>query len=164
MDQWSLKGRLAVNDGKEGGSGSFIWSNHGESISMDFHGALGRGAWRLDADNGGAVLELADGEVYHAPSLSQLVKSRLGWEMPVDALSWWVRACAAPGEWDRRELDENGRLRGLSQFGWVIEYGNFKEVGGVYMPLKLTARRDSHTVKLAMRSWSLRLDKEQNER
>ena len=163
IDQWSLIGRLAVNDGKDGGSGHINWKIHGETNSMDFHGALGRGAWRLDANGDGAVLELADGEVHRAPTLGQLVEQRLGWEFPVEALAWWVRACAAPGGWDRRDIDEFGRLRGLSQLGWEVEYGNYRDVGGVFMPIKLTARRDSYSVKLAIRNWFLRADPEQNE-
>jgi outer membrane lipoprotein LolB len=162
-EQWAFEGRLAVNDGKDGGSGYLEWTNHGDSTSMNFHGALGRGAWRLETDDDGAVLELADGEVHRAASVSQLVESRLGWEFPVDALAWWVRACAAPGDWDRRELDDNGRLSTLSQFGWLIEYGNYRDIGGVYMPLKLTARRDAYAVKLAMRNWSVMMDSDRNE-
>jgi len=163
IDQWSLIGRLAVNDGKDGGSGHINWKLHGETSSMDFHGALGRGAWRLDANGDGAVLELADGEVHRAPTLGQLVEQKLGWEFPVEALAWWVRACTAPGGWERRDIDEFGRLRGLSQFGWEIEYGNYRDVEGVFMPLKLTARRDSYSVKLAIRNWFLRVDPEKNE-
>jgi outer membrane lipoprotein LolB len=117
LEQWAFEGRLAVNDGQDGGSGHFNWQRHGEASSMDFHGALGRGAWRLEADRNGAVLELADGEIDRAPSVGQLVERRLGWKIPVDALSWWVKGCTAPGNWDQR---------------------------------------DSYTVKLAIRDWSLR--------
>ena len=156
LDQWAFEGRLAVNDGQDGGSGHFNWQRQGEASSMDFHGALGRGAWRLDADRNGAVLELADGEIDRAPSVGQLVERRLGWKIPVDALAWWVRGCTAPGNWDQRELDEYGRLMVLNQFGWEIEYGKYTEAEGIFMPLKLTARQDSYTVKLAIRDWSLR--------
>lgn len=163
LDQWVLDGRLAVNDGQDGGSGHINWQRHGETSHMNFHGALGRGAWRLDADRDGAILELADGEIYRAPSLSQLVEQKIGWEVPVDALSWWVRGFAAPGDWDLREFDEHGRLMSLSQFGWVIEYGSYADAAGIFMPRKLTARRDSYTVKFAVREWSLGADADRDD-
>ncbi len=163
LDEWSLEGRLAVNDGHDGGSGHLIWSRRGEASTMNFHGALGRGAWRLDVSADGAILELADGEVYRASSVNALLKQRLGWEVPIDALAWWVRGLAAPGEWEARELGEYGKLLILTQFGWVIEFGKYRDIDGVAMPQKMTARQESHTVKLAVRKWALGLDSGRNE-
>jgi outer membrane lipoprotein LolB len=158
VDQWKLEGRIAINDGRDGGSGRFNWQTVGEDSSMEFHGALGRGAWRLQTEEGGAVLELANGEVRRAASVGLLVEQALGWEIPVDALAWWVRGCAAPGDRDRRRLDEHGWLTGLSQFGWEIEYEKYADVNGVFMPLKLKASQDTHMVKLAVRDWLLGRD------
>lgn len=156
LDRWTLEGRLAVNDGRDGGSGRFNWQKDGNETRMEFHGALGRGAWRLEADSNGAVLELADGETSRAPSVGQLVKRQLGWEIPVDALAWWVRGCAAPGEKERHFVDDLGRLMELSQLGWKIEYGKYTEIEGVFVPLKLRAQQDVYVVKLAIHDWSLK--------
>jgi len=163
LDQWSLEGRIAINDGHDGGSGRFNWRRHGEDSHMEFHGALGRGAWRLQADGGGAVLELANGETSRAPSVGQLVERQLGWEIPVDALAWWVRGCAAPGDRDWRRLDEHGWLMGLSQFGWEIEFARYADAEGIFMPLKLKASQDSYVVKLAVRDWLLGTDSGRDE-
>ena len=46
---------------------------------MNFHGALGRGAWQLNADENGAVLEWADGEIHRADTVGELLEQRLGW-------------------------------------------------------------------------------------
>ncbi len=154
-ERWSLRGRLAVNDGKEGGSGHLNWQKHGQTSSMNFRGALGRGAWQLNADENGAVLEWADGEVHHADTVDELIEQRLGWTIPVSALAWWVRGLTAPGDWDLRQLDKHGNLEKLSQLGWIIEYGRYRDAGSVSMPTKLTARRQSHTVKFAIQDWDL---------
>ena len=155
MERWALKGRLAVNDGKEGGSGRLKWEQQGQSSSMSFHGALGRGAWQLSADENGAVLEWANGEVHRADSVGELVEQRLGWTVPVNALSWWVRGLTAPGEWDLRQFDEHGNLELLSQRGWNIEYGRYRDTASISMPVKLTARRQHYTVKFAIQDWDL---------
>jgi outer membrane lipoprotein LolB len=152
---WALKGRLAVNDGEDGGSGHLNWQKHGQSSSMNFHGALGRGAWQLNADENGAVLEWADGKVHRADSVGELVEQQLGWTIPVDALAWWVRGLTAPGDWDLRLLDEYGNIEKLSQLGWNIEYKRYRDAGNISMPVKLTARRQSYTVKVAIQAWDL---------
>jgi len=154
-ERWALKGRLAVNDGEDGGSGHLNWQTHGQTSSMNFHGALGRGAWQLNSDENGAVLEWTDGEVYRADTVGELIEQRLGWTFPVNALAWWVRGLTAPGDWNLRQLDEHGNLEKLSQLGWNIEYGRYRDAGSISMPVKLTARRLSYTVKFAIQDWDL---------
>ncbi len=155
LDSWALEGRLAVNDGKDGGSGRLNWKEQGESSRMDFHGALGRGAWRLQTDADGAVLELADGARYEAPTVAELVWGQVGWDIPVDALAWWIRGLAAPGDVQARVLDDAGRLVELRQKDWSIEFGRYRAFGDWDMPVRMTARQADRSVKLAVRSWVL---------
>ena len=152
---WSLVGRLAVSNSADGGSGHFSWKNIDADSQMDFHGALGRGAWRLLANAQGAELKLADGTVHKADSIDQLVHLQVGWEIPVDSLSWWVRGMAAPGDYEERQIDAEGNLSELLQGGWAIEYGRYRSFEGMSLPVKLTARQADWKVKLAIRDWKL---------
>ena len=152
---WGLEGRLAVNDGEDGGSGNFSWAQQAGENHMDFHGALGRGAWRLNADSEEAVLELANGEVHRASTISELVMSQLGRHVPVEPLKYWVRGLKAPGKSEALELDEKGLLVKLSQFGWDIEFDRYRKTQNIEMPAKMTARRDKQMVKLVVRNWTL---------
>lgn len=161
LDSWVLEGRLAISDDNDGGTGFLSWRQQRGDCRMDFHGALGRGAWRLLAGENGARLEFADGRVFHADSIDALVRGQVGWQVPVDRLSWWVRGLAAPGEVQQRLLDEEGRLSQLSQDGWSIEFGSYGAVGRETMPLKMTARQNDRTVKLAIRKWELQGSDEQ---
>lgn len=158
LGAWKLEGRLAVSNSSDGGSGSFRWQTEGLRTRMSFHGALGRGAWQLQAGSTGAELELADGGRYRAGTVGELVEQHLGWEVPVDALAWWVRGLAAPGETVTRTLDEQGRVSTLQQRDWLVEYGRYREVDGIEMPGKITARQGERMVKLAVRNWILGQD------
>ena len=155
QSSWTLDGRLAVSNAEDGGSGHFSWTEHDGDTRMDFYGALGRGAWRLAADAGGAELELADGTVHHAGSIEDLVRKRVGWEVPVDKLSWWARGLAAPGEYDSRILHEDGSLSKLQQSGWTIEYGKYRSIENIGLPVKMVARSADWKVKLAVTEWKL---------
>jgi outer membrane lipoprotein LolB len=155
FSNWALIGRLAVSNSEEGGSGNFKWKNNTGDSQMDFHGALGRGAWRLAADAAGAKLELADGTNYKADSIDELVRLQVGWEIPVSSLSWWVRGLVAPGEYRERKIDNEGNLVELLQHGWHIEYGRYSTVEGIHLPARLTARKADWKVKLVVRDWVL---------
>jgi outer membrane lipoprotein LolB len=163
FSNWNMVGRLAVRNSDDGGSGHFSWRTSAGDSQMDFHGALGRGAWRLVADAKGAELELADGTVHRADSIDELVRLQLGWEIPVDRLSWWVRGLVAPGDYEDRMIDDKGNLSELLQGGWTIEYGKYDTVEGISLPLKLTARQADWKVKLAIRDWQLLEEKAVNE-
>lgn len=162
LEGWTLRGRLAVSDEKDGGSGTLRWQQSAGGNRLDFHGALGRGAWVLESDDESARLQMADGRVYKDRSLKGLVESQLGWSVPVDDLSWWVRGLEAPGGTDQRNMGEDGDLAELKQSGWVIEFSRYREQSGVLLPGKLVARQNDKTVKLAIREWTLDRERDGN--
>ena len=154
LDRWSLDGRLAIHDGKEGGSGNLKWVQTGEESDLRFRGALGQGAWWLQAGESGARIELANGDVYRADSVVDLVKQQLGWQVPVDALTWWVRGLAKPDAKAARSLDEEGRLTKLDQLGWDVDFGKYENEESGWLPARLTARKGKYLVKLVVKRWS----------
>jgi outer membrane lipoprotein LolB len=153
LDHWSLRARLAIDDGEDGGSGSLSWSRNGENQVMNFHGALGRGAWKLVADRAGAELTRADGSVYRAASVDELVRDQLGYGLPVAELAWWIRGLSAPGTAEKLDLNDLGVPQQIVQYSWDIRFDRYREFHGVLMPIKITAREADWTVKLAVRSW-----------
>jgi len=152
---WSLIGRISLDDGKEGGSGRLQWVVRADHSTIDFHGAMGRGAWHLESGPRGAVLTLADGNEYFAPAADALIQQQIGWPIPVAALQWWVRGLAAPGPVDERQLAVGGLLTSLRQFGWQIDFNRYASVSGVAMPTRLDARQNGYRVKLAVSRWHI---------
>ena len=155
VSHWALDGRIAISDGKEGGSGNLLWFHDDRVTRMSFHGALGKGAWQLQADASGARLELANGSVHQATSITELVLKQVGWKVPVDALSWWIKGLAQPDKWETRTMDEKGRLKSLQQFGWDVDFDNYGEQDSYWLPAKLTARHGKYSVKMVVRRWRL---------
>lgn len=155
LSEWTLSGRLAASNGKDGGSGSLTWHQQGSSTHMSFRGALGKGAWELEAIPGQAYLRFADGREYSAPGISQLVTAHMQAKIPVDALSWWVRGMAHPDDWAERQLDDEGRVTELKQLGWDVSFSHYKLEDQLWLPGKLVARNGDHSVKLAISDWTM---------
>lgn len=152
---WSFVARISLDDGDQGGSGRLQWMVKTGSNTLDFHGAMGRGAWHLQFGPEGAVLKEADGTVQEAEGVNALIQDRLGWAIPVDALQWWVRGLAAPGSIEDEKLDSAGLLISLDQFGWHVEFDRYDSISGIALPKKLNARRDNYRVKLAINRWRM---------
>jgi len=155
VSSWNLVGRISMDDGEEGGSGRLQWVVKDEHSTLDFQGAMGRGAWQLEIEPGGAALRLADGSEYFADGVDALVQQQIGWPIPVKALQWWVRGLAAPGTIDAQQLDTDGLLTSLAQFGWQIDFNRYASDAGVAMPVRLDARQNDYRVKLAISRWHL---------
>jgi len=155
FEQWGLVGRLSLDDGEDGGSGKLRWEVRSTASDLDFHGAMGRGAWQLQVRPDGAMLREADGHVQVATDVNSLMQDRVGWSVPVDALAWWVRGLRAPGIIEFEEFDTDGRLLSLRQFGWAVDFKRYRSVDDMALPVRLEAQRDSHRVKLAIGSWRL---------
>jgi outer membrane lipoprotein LolB len=155
IEEWSFTGKISLDDGDRGGSGRLQWNVSADSSELDFHGAMGRGAWHLSIDPGRVVLKEASGEQQTATSVNDLIQERMGWPLPVDALQWWVRGLAAPGAVDAEQFDSGGLLIHLEQFGWSIEINRYNSFAGLELPIRLDARRDNFRVKLAIGRWHM---------
>jgi outer membrane lipoprotein LolB len=158
IPEWGLVGRISLDDGDHGGSGRLQWDVRSDSSELDFHGAMGRGAWHLQIDPAGAVLKEANGVEQTASAVNDLIQARMGWPIPVDALQWWVRGLAAPGAIEDEELDAEGLLVKLEQFGWSVDFSRYDSVAGMELPKRLNATRDNYRVKLAISRWQMNLN------
>lgn len=155
IPEWGLVGRISLDDGDHGGSGRLQWDVRSDSSELDFHGAMGRGAWHLQIGPDGAILKEANGAEQAASGVNDLIQDRMGWPIPVDALQWWVRGLAAPGAIEGQELGPEGLLINLEQFGWSVDFNRYDSVAGVVLPKRLNATRDNYRVKLAISRWQM---------
>jgi outer membrane lipoprotein LolB len=158
ISEWSLSGKISLDDGNQGGSGKLQWLVHSENSEIDFHGALGRGAWHLKISPGKAILKESNGSEETAAGVNALIQNKMGWPIPVEALQWWVRGVAAPGLIDEMQIDAEGLLISLSQFGWRVNFSRYDSNAGVVLPVRLDARLDDYRVKLAISRWQLDLN------
>ena len=90
ISDWALHGRLALSNGRDGGSGQLTWRQGLQEAELRFIGALGRGSWRLQVTAEQAELETAESGLLRAPDVGSLVRDHLGWEIPVDSMRYWV--------------------------------------------------------------------------
>jgi len=153
--EWGLAGRISLDDGDRGGSGKLQWNVSADNSELDFHGAMGRGAWHLQIGPETATLKEASGIEQTASGVDSLMRDHMGWPIPVEALQWWVRGLAAPGAGAEKELDPNGRLVSLDQFGWNVSFSRYDSTTGISLPKRLKATRDDYRVKLAVSRWQM---------
>ena len=134
-------------------SAGIEWRHDAQSDEIIVSGPLGQGLARLTAGGGAALLETADQKRYVAADMDGLSEQVFGTRLPVAGLGSWVLGRAAFGGAAR--LDAAGRLAGLSERGWVIEYLRYESEAHDALPELLQARREDVEVRLKIDSWSL---------
>ncbi|MOA27497.1 Outer-membrane lipoprotein LolB precursor [compost metagenome] len=119
-------------------------------------GPLGRGAARLTGRPGKVSLEVANQGRYDAPNPEVLLEEQLGWKLPVSNLAWWVRGLPAPDSKSRLTLDGDSRLASLEQDGWQVEYTEYTQLNGYWLPERIKLHGTDLDVTLVIKTWQPR--------
>lgn len=158
---WSLHGRVAVSNGRNGGSGRLDWLQDGTRFDVSLSAPVTRQSWRLVGDGVSARLEGLDGGSREGPDAATLLREATGWEIPVTSLADWVRGARAQGAGTANAIyDVDGRLRRIEQGGWTIEYrwplpaADSAANSVLILPARLDARRGDASVRLIIDQWA----------
>jgi len=160
LTEWSLSGRIAVSNGKQGGSGRIDWQQSGDRYSVSLSAPVTRQSWRLSGDAAGGRLEGIEGGPREAADIEALLRETTGWNIPVRALADWVRGVGAdPARFGEARVvhgDGNRPIR-LAQAGWTIDYAQWQPeaaAAGPVLPARLTATQGEAKVRLIVDEWS----------
>ena len=153
VDAFRVSGRLAVSNGRDGGSAGFLWIQDGDRFEVELRQPVSQRTWRLTGDDRGALLEGGDGGPRRGPSAEALLQEVLGWQVPVASLRAWVRGLASDDSPVlERTTNDQGRLSRLVQDGWQVDYRDW--LGDSGWPLRINASRPPYNVRLVIRDWA----------
>lgn len=152
---WSLQGRIAVSSGQQGGSGRIDWRQQGGHFEVSLSAPVTRQSWRLSGDGSGARLDGVEGGPREGADAGELLRATTGWDIPVDALTDWVRGARSPALGPASvEYGADGFPARIAQGGWTIDYTWPAASTGAALPARLDARRGQARVRLIVDQWS----------
>lgn len=155
---WSLAGRVALSNGRDGGSGRIDWSQQGSNYNVSLSAPVTRQSWRLSGQPGQARLEGLEGGTREGSDASALLLEATRWQIPVEALASWVRGARADaGTFGPASVQfaADGRISHMQQGGWSIDYADWRQVTGAptELPHRLNAVRGDAKVRLIVDQW-----------
>ncbi|WP_447936532.1 lipoprotein insertase outer membrane protein LolB [Thermomonas fusca] len=155
---WSLVGRVALSNGRQGGSGRIEWTQAAGVQRLQLSAPVTRQSWTLEVDAGGAALQGVADAPLRDPDPARLLREATGWDIPVAALGCWVRGAAAtlPGLGPARiEYGVDLLPRRIEQGGWTVEYDGWRGgADGLALPGKVETRRGEDRVRLVVDQWT----------
>ena len=153
LQSWSASGRMAIAANDEGGSGSFTWDQRDADSTLSLRGPLGAGAMQVTTD--GRTLAVTDGEgrQFGNDQAQGLLRQRLGVELPLAELRYWMLGVASPdGPASVQDAAEAPR-RIIEQAGWRIAYDAFQTASGLSVPQRFTASQGGVRLKVVVDEW-----------
>jgi len=157
INTWSIKGRLAVQSGKEGWSATMFWDQENQGYRMRFVAPLGQGTYQLQGDNDLVSLLTADNKLYQADTPESLLLDNMGWSVPLHGLKYWIKGVPEPGvSTENLLLDDQGRLTDMQQSGWRISISRYSDFNGTQLPSRLYMHNDRFKLRLVVDDWQTR--------
>ena len=156
LDRWDLEGRVAIDAGRDGYSGSLSWAQDGESLDFRFKGPLGFGGLRIWGGAESLTVKTHKGETFTVTDPERDFGARLGWSLPIRSMRYWMAGIPAPGAPFEAAVDGRGRPTRLVQQGWTVTYAEYQTVGGLELPKRLEIVRDDVRIKVVAERWTMK--------
>ena len=163
LTQWQLNGKLAMQNGHDGGQAEVFWQQRDEqTYDIKLVAPFGAGTTIVTGTPGQVMLATSSGERVTADNIEQLLAQIPDWKLPVTGLRFWVLGIASPLSTPTYlRWHEQGGVAVMEQDGWRIELENYAQSGDYLLPRKLFMRRvekknpqDEVELKLVIRQWT----------
>ncbi|MDN3522452.1 lipoprotein insertase outer membrane protein LolB [Halomonas ramblicola] len=152
LDTWMLAGKAGLRTPEESTSANLDWSQHPHYYRLLISGPFGSGRSTLEGRQGRFSLTTAEGR-FEAESPEALMEQRLGWSLPLGALTDWIRGLPGEGGDYDLEEDELGFPATLEQDGWHVEYRDWTRAEGLWLPRRLVMTYGDLRVTLVVNDW-----------
>ena len=156
VEAFELNGRVNVRTEQSAYPGRIRWQHAPERDEVWLYSPLGAAIAHMEQNDKGAMLATSDGKQYQAAHVTDLSRKVLGYELPLDALQYWVRGLPWPAL-DRVERtdDADGRPQQITQGGWKITYLDWNAAGAKGLPSKLDVAGEGLRMRLVVEEWKV---------
>lgn len=153
VDHYSLNGRVAVAANGQGFTAGLRYAQQPKRADLSLDGPLGIGGLRIGLVGTDLEVTNSRGQKLDGPAAREEIEMRLGFELPLDELRWWLLGLPAPGKSELETAPESGEIRGFVQNGWHVAIETRAPALGFSLPKRLTAERGGTKMKLLVEKW-----------
>ncbi len=157
LDDWNLRGRVAVAAGADGFSGGLNWAQRGERAEIELRGPMGGTAILIQVDGIDYAVTDERGRTYDGDDARRFVEQNFspGSALPIVEMRYWLVGAPAPGSPYTEMPGEGGLLSGIEQSGWTVRYDRHRAVGGLALPERLEMTTQGVRLRVSVSDWRL---------
>ena len=152
FESWTLVGKAGLRTPEENTSANLDWNQTPYYFRMLISGPFGGGRSVLEGREGRFSLTTSEGR-FEAETPEALMEEQLGWSLPVRAMPDWVRGLPGDHASYQLETDELGFPSFLQQDGWDIDYRDWEQAEGMWLPRRLVMNYGDVRITLVVNQW-----------
>ena len=156
LENWEVSGRMSIQTQEDAFSASFKWRKLINYQRIEITGMLGQTYAILEIEPDKTLLTIKDEAPVLTNNLDELMWSRLGFTIPVELLTSWIKAYPFSQSEGEINTDKDGFIQDMSYRGWQAKYKRYKkftEINTLYLPSRTTVTNSRETIKLAVKEW-----------
>ena len=155
ISKWSIDGVFSIHQPGKTLMVSYNWQQKACNYHIRIHSVLDIYSVNISGNSGMVLLWHSPQECYTADIPERLMQARLGWQLPVSNLYYWIRGIHAAGGAYLANFDPYGHLITLQQNGWYILFSQYTPIGSVDLPRILKLNSGKLAVKIVIKHWNL---------
>lgn len=155
IEEFRMEGRLALNTGRRGYSGTVSWEQNDDILDFRFRGPFGFGGFRIHGDLAQLRVKTTAGDEFLLRDPEQEMTERFGWSLPVHSMRYWILGVSDPGLPATEVPDDQGLLDSMEQAGWLVNYDAYGEIDGLLLPRRLDMERGEVRIRVMSDRWEI---------
>jgi outer membrane lipoprotein LolB len=153
LDKYGLTGRVAVAGNGQGFSANLRYHQQQQRADLALDGPMGIGGMRMQFDDRELSVTNSRGETLDGAAARAEIENRLGFELPLAELRWWLLGVPSPARPAEKNQPDGGPIADFQQDGWHVSINSRAPGLGFSLPERLTVEREGARMKLLVESW-----------
>lgn len=155
QDHLQLSGRLTIrytqNDKEQSITANFEWQQDPGNTEITLISPTGQIVAKIEQNASGARLQQANQPPHHAANMEALLRSQLGWSLPVAGLRDWLQGYTKNADQSYRAVPSEDDAR-LEADDWQLRYASWARETGAAHPKRIDLyRNDSQAGEIAIK-------------
>ncbi len=155
LSDWEFTGSINVRDAEEAHSSRIRWRQNNELYRINLWGTFNIGATEVNGKPGEVRIEQEGEEPIITDTPEQLLYDRIGYELPVTELNFWIKGIPAPGPSQELSFADNQQLLSFVQAGWRVDYLGYTNFGQQTLPTRIRVQKPPLRLDLIRLNWTL---------
>ncbi len=158
VDQWFIRGRIALFVDDDVYNLGLGWKRQGETSALKLEASLGQGLIQLKKNASQVSLTTSEGEKFQGTNAEQVLYQSTGLNIPVEGLETWIKGIPHPSSSFLPDINAAGQAKSLQQDGWTINYFDYEPVTLAHntqtvLPRKLYMKHNGLALKIVIDQW-----------
>jgi outer membrane lipoprotein LolB len=153
LDDWRMEGRIALNVGRKGYTGTVSWEQDGEALDFRFRGPFGFGGFRIHGGSDRLRVKTTRGDEFWVTDPEEEMAERFGFSLPVYSMRYWILGVSDPALEADEAVNHEGFLEALEQSGWDVTFDRYETHHGEILPGRLVMEKDNIRIRVVTDGW-----------